>query len=153
MAGPAGTLAGVPGGLACMVLVMTRQYVLGELSVRLEALQAVGQANAAEVTRLRGEAEATPPWALAPVVARGLGLAERMCWDSLARGDATAFARLAEISAELRQFAGCAGLLAAELARRGGLSLVPQWPARAGALTGGARFGTFGPSHGRTGRG
>lgn len=114
MAGPGGTLTGVPGGLAWMVLVMTRQYVLGELSVRLEALQAAGQANAAEVTRLRGEAEATPPWALAPVVTQALGLAERMCWDSLAHGDAAAFARQAEISAELRQFAGCARLLAAE---------------------------------------
>jgi len=34
-----------------------------------------------------------------------------MCWDSLSRGDVTAFARQARFSAELRQFGICARLL------------------------------------------
>jgi hypothetical protein len=35
-----------------------------------------------------------------------------MCWDSLSRGDTTAFARQALIGAQLREFGVCAGLLA-----------------------------------------
>jgi len=34
-----------------------------------------------------------------------------MCWDSVSQGDIPAFARQAEISAELRQFSVCARLL------------------------------------------
>lgn len=90
---------------------MTRQYLSGEVSVRLEQLQAAGDKHAAEVAGLRADAENYPPSALRPVVARALALADRMCWDSISRGDSARFDRQAAISADLRGFAVCAGLL------------------------------------------
>jgi hypothetical protein len=92
---------------------MTRHYLIGELSVRLAELQAVAAngASAQEVARLRREAETGPLTALASVAVRALELTDRMCWDSLARGDAAEFAREAATCAKLRDFAVCAGLL------------------------------------------
>jgi hypothetical protein len=45
---------------------------------------------------------------------RALAVADSLCWESLTRGDTAAFARQAAISAELRLFAVCAGLLGEE---------------------------------------
>jgi hypothetical protein len=84
---------------------MTRQYLIGELAVRLEQLQATtGQAAAADVARLRAEVETGPLTGLAAATARAMALADDLCWDSLSRGDAAAFAAQATISAELRQY-------------------------------------------------
>jgi hypothetical protein len=84
---------------------MTRQYLIGELSVRLEQLQATtGQAAAPDVARLRAEVETGPLTGLAWATARAMALADELCWDSLSRGDAAAFADQAKISAELCQF-------------------------------------------------
>ncbi|HTP17769.1 MAG TPA: hypothetical protein VMK13_18300 [Streptosporangiaceae bacterium] len=91
---------------------MTQQYLIGELSMRLGELQAAAsQVAAREVARLRREVETRPVAGLASAAARALVLADGMCWDSLTGGDAGAFARQAEISAELRQFGICACLL------------------------------------------
>jgi hypothetical protein len=92
---------------------MTQQYLAGELSVLLARLQAVAtnQAAVREVAQLRREAETGPLTALTFVVMRALALSDRLCWDSLERGDAAAFACQAAICAELREFAVCAGLL------------------------------------------
>ena len=96
---------------------MTRQYVAGELSLRLGQLQAVAadQDRAREVGRLRYEAETVPPARLGSVVARALGLADRLCWDSLGCGDALAFSRQAAICAELWEFGICARLVEEEI--------------------------------------
>jgi hypothetical protein len=84
---------------------MTRQFLIGELSVRLEQLQATtGQAAAADVARLRAEVETGPLTGLAWAAARAMALADELCWDSLSRGDAATFADQAKISAELCQF-------------------------------------------------
>jgi hypothetical protein len=91
---------------------MTRQYVAGELSWRLGELEAAAtnQDRAREVGRLRYEAETVPLAALGSVAVRALGLADRLCWDSLDCGDALAFSRRAAICAELWEFGVCARL-------------------------------------------
>jgi hypothetical protein len=92
---------------------MTQQYLVGELSQILGELQAVATNEAAvrDIARLRQEAETTPPAALAPVVERAVELTNRVCWDTLERGDAATFVREVAICVELREFGVCAGLL------------------------------------------
>lgn len=91
---------------------MTRQYLLGELSLILGELQAAAPDDdaAREVGRLRRRAEAGPPGALGSVASGALDVAEAWCWRSLARGDLAAFGRQAAVAAELWDFAVCAGL-------------------------------------------
>ena len=91
---------------------VTQQYLIGELSVRLEQLQSTTTPSAArEVTRLRYQVEAGPPAGLTWAASRALALADGLCWESLSRGDTAAFARQAAVSAELRHFGVCARLL------------------------------------------
>ena len=92
---------------------MTQQYLIGELSVRLEQLQSATSGSAErDVARLRQEIESGPLGALAPATVRAIALADVMCWRSLACGDVAAFARQADIAADLRLFGVCARLLA-----------------------------------------
>ena len=90
---------------------MTGQYLIGELSVRLEQLQsaAVG-GEERDVTRLRHEIENGGTCGLGPAAARAIELADALCWRSLARGDVAAFSSQASISADLRLFGVCAQL-------------------------------------------
>jgi hypothetical protein len=91
---------------------MTRQHLIGELSVRLEQLQRVAQCPAdRDIAYLRQQVETRPVTALAAEIIRAVDLADRLCWESLSRGDTILFARQAEISADLRLFAVCALLL------------------------------------------
>lgn len=90
---------------------MTRQYLIGELSAVLGELEDVTQGiSRGEVVRLRGEAETAPLTALTSVAERALRLIDRLCRDSLERGDAATFASQSTIGAELRDFGICAGL-------------------------------------------
>jgi hypothetical protein len=93
---------------------MTRQYQAGELSVLLGHLQAATTTEAArrDAWSLRQAAETEPVTALGLVTVRALALADRLCWDSLSRGDMAAFSRQAAIGAELHDFGIFAGLLA-----------------------------------------
>jgi hypothetical protein len=92
---------------------MTRQYLVGELSVRLGQLQEVAASSAErDVARLRHRVETGPTCELAPAAKQALALADGLCWESLARGDAEAFTRQAAISADLRLFGICAQLFA-----------------------------------------
>lgn len=94
---------------------MTRQYLIGELSVRLAALRAVASGGPAEdVARLQHEVESGPVSTLRSAAQRAIALADVSCWESLARGDIAAFGRQAEVSADLRLFGVCARLLAEE---------------------------------------
>lgn len=91
---------------------MTKQYLIGELSVRLGRLEAAAARDAApDVARLRHEVEDGSLAGLGTAAVRALALADGLCWQSLSRGDAVAFSRQAEISADLRQFGVCARLL------------------------------------------
>jgi hypothetical protein len=94
--------------------VMTQQYVSGELSLLLAQLRAVAisEALARDVATLRREAETLPRTALVSVTTRALTVADRMCWDSVSRGDATSFSRQAAAAAALHEFGICSGLLA-----------------------------------------
>jgi hypothetical protein len=94
-------------------MVMTQQYVAGELSLLLAQLRAVATnpVSARGVAGLRREAETLPPTALASVAVRAMALGDRMCWDSIACGDTAAFDHQAAACATLHEFGVCAGLL------------------------------------------
>jgi hypothetical protein len=92
---------------------VTQDYLIGEVSICLQRLEAAaGHQAAGDVTRLRHEVEAGPAAGLAAAVARALAVADGMCWASLGRGDAEAFLGQARASADLRQFAVSARLIA-----------------------------------------
>ena len=92
---------------------MTQQYLAGELSVLLERVEAVTTTDATRcrACSLRHEAETEPVQALGWVTVRALALTERLCWDSLNRGDTATFTRQAAAGAALYEFGVCAGLL------------------------------------------
>jgi hypothetical protein len=91
---------------------MTQDYLVGELSVRLEQLQGVAADDAAqEVARLRHDIEAGAAALLGQAVANALAVADALCWESLASGDGATFCRQSEIAADLHLFAVCACLL------------------------------------------
>lgn len=96
-----------------MVIAVTQQYLMGELSVLLAQLHTVctDQRHGNELDRLRQQAEALPITGLRPVITRALWLADALCWNSLTRGDTTAFDHQATVSAQLSEFGTCAGLL------------------------------------------
>jgi hypothetical protein len=92
---------------------MTHNDLIAELSVRLGELQATAGHDAApELATLRHQVEAGSPPGLRAAAVQALALADRLCWQSLSRGDMAAFTRQAEISADLRLFGVCSGLLA-----------------------------------------
>jgi hypothetical protein len=91
---------------------VTSQYLIGELSVRLEQLQSVAVGGEVrDVTRLRHEVENGGTGGLGLAAARAIELADVLCWRSLARGDMAAFSSQAGVSADLRLFGVCARLL------------------------------------------
>ena len=81
---------------------MIWEYLAGELSVLLEKLQAATDAPAGDLTSLRHQVEDGPTAELDAELARALAAADRLCWDSLARGDIDAFARQAPIATTKR---------------------------------------------------
>ncbi len=117
-------------------MVMTQQYLAGELSVILGAVQAAATSDACarQARDLRLEVESAPVTALPSAAVRALSLINGLCWESLTRGDTTAFARQAAAGAELREFGVCAHLLDEELRKH--------------RLSGGA-FRGGGPANGR----
>jgi hypothetical protein len=91
---------------------MTVQYLIGELSIRLEQLQAAaGQGTARDIASLRYQVETGPASRLPAATSRALILADQICWDSLNCGDTASFTRQAAISADLRLFGISARLL------------------------------------------
>jgi hypothetical protein len=90
---------------------MIQDYLIGELSARLERLQSTTAGTVADLARLRRLVEAQPVADLRAETAQALALADRLCWESLSKGDANCFDRQAAISADLRTFGVCAGLL------------------------------------------
>lgn len=93
-------------------VLVTAQYLIGELVIRLEQLQATAPPGAArDVADLRCQVETRPVSWLPAELARALALADDACWDSLESGDAVAFARQSAAAADLRLFGVCARLL------------------------------------------
>lgn len=92
---------------------MTKQYLVGELSLRLAQLGEVAGHSTfqRDVTQLRREAETQPPESLSRPLLAALALCDQMCWDSLAREETSAFNRQAAACADLRDFGVSAGLL------------------------------------------
>jgi hypothetical protein len=90
---------------------MLHDYLVGELSARLEQLQSAAGIRAADVIYLRQQVETSPVSWLGAETIGAMALADQLCWDSLSRGDARAFDRQAAISADLRLFGVCAQLL------------------------------------------
>jgi len=90
---------------------LTQDYLIGEVSIFLQRLEAAAGDEAVDVARLRHEVEAGPPTGLTAAVARALAVADGMCWASLGRGDAEAFTCQARASADLWQFGICARLI------------------------------------------
>jgi hypothetical protein len=101
-------------------MVMTKQYLAGELSVILGEVQAAATTEvcARRARDLRLEVESAPVAVLPSAAARALALINGLCWESLAMGDTAAFARQAAICAELHEFGVCAHLLNEELTRK-----------------------------------
>jgi hypothetical protein len=98
---------------------MTQQYLIGELSVCLERLQAATAPELArDVARLRHQVEMGTPAGLGLAALHALALADGLCWASLSRGDTAAFDRQSKASADLRHFGVCARLLPEGLAAR-----------------------------------
>lgn len=91
---------------------MIQEYLIGELSVRLEELQSASAGTAGELARLRQRVESRSAAELPAETARALALANGLCWDSLSKGDMATFDRQAAITADLRVFGVCARLLA-----------------------------------------
>jgi hypothetical protein len=90
---------------------MTQNYLIGELSARLERLQSASSRTTADLTRLRRRVETRPAYELRPETAQALALADKLCWDSLSSGDTASFRRQAAIAADLRLFGICTRLL------------------------------------------
>jgi hypothetical protein len=93
---------------------MTHNYLIGELSVRLEGLQSTSAGTTGDLARLRQRVETRPAAELPAETVQALALADRLCWDSLSKGDTATFDRRAAISADLRVFGICARLLEEE---------------------------------------
>lgn len=90
---------------------MMHDHLIAELSVRLERLQSASTGIVGDLARLRQRVETRPPCELHAEMVQALVLADRLCWDSLAKGDTAAFDRQAAISADLHAFGICARLL------------------------------------------
>ena len=93
---------------------MTEQYLVGELSLRLARLCEVAGRTGFEraVVQLRREAEVEPLGSLRRPLVHALALCDQLCWDSLARGEMSAFTSQVAVCVDLHDFGVCAGLLA-----------------------------------------
>jgi hypothetical protein len=93
-------------------MVVTQQYLIGELSLLLSNVAAVAtnDDNVEEALRLRRRAETSTPEDLTAVAVSALRLTDVLCLMSLSRGDTTAFTAQVEVSRGLYEFGVCSGL-------------------------------------------
>ena len=94
-------------------MVVTQQYLIGELSLLLANVAAVttNGADRGEVVRLRQRAEMSAPRELVAITTTALQLTDVLCRASLSCGDTAAFNDQAEVSRRLYEFGLCSGLL------------------------------------------
>lgn len=92
-----------------VVMDVTQQYLVGELSVLVGELQrATPRTLRAATDAVRHRVESSAPDELGPLVREVIAEADRLCWSSLGRGDLGAFAEQAEAAASLGAFAHAA---------------------------------------------
>jgi hypothetical protein len=96
-----------------VAMVVTQQYLIGELSLLLSNVAAVATTDATveEALRLRRRAETSAPEDLRAVAASALCLTDVLCVMSLSRGDTTAFTAQVEVSRRLYEFGVCSSLI------------------------------------------
>jgi len=93
-------------------LPMTQQYIIGEFSSWLAALQPVPDEVLGDALRgLRREVETGPLSVLPRLAQQAITLTDMICWDVLERGDVAEFRRQTATAAALREFAVSAHLL------------------------------------------
>jgi hypothetical protein len=93
-------------------IVMTRQYLRGEVLVLLSRLEGAApcRESASVLMPLRRQAETVPLEALPRILKRALEQAEAWCWTSI-EDDPELFRRECQIAADLYEFGLCSGLL------------------------------------------
>jgi hypothetical protein len=96
-----------------LVVVVTQQYLKGELSLRLgEACEAPPDHSVERaLIELRRRVEDAPLTALPALAVEAENVLDAACWAWLEHGDMTAFCRTCSTCARLHEFACCAGLL------------------------------------------
>jgi hypothetical protein len=91
---------------------LTQQYIAGELSSLLAALEPANEEHLeAAVGHLRHEVEFGPLARLPQLARDALDLTDVICWSELKRGDTDAFYRHARAADALRDFAVASGLV------------------------------------------
>ena len=92
---------------------MTRQYLSGELSLRLGDLEsvAVDPERRQLVAQMRRDAERLPTGCLGDLVWRGLRLGEEACRVALEEGDWREFLRRISVCSSLWEFGLCSCLI------------------------------------------
>ena len=91
---------------------MTQQYLIGQFSVLLEALQPPpGEGLAAAIHDLRRQVELSPLAMLPDLAREALNLTDAICLAALERGDSKRFCRYAAGAFALAEFTDAAGLL------------------------------------------
>lgn len=95
-------------------MVMTRQYLRGEVLVLLSRLEGAApcRESAAALVPLRRRAETLPLEVLPQVLRDALDQAETWCWSAL-DDDSALFQRQCAVAADLYEFGLCSGLLSA----------------------------------------
>ena len=104
---------------------MTRQYLSGELSLRLGQLEQVagGSERSRAAARLRVEAEQLSSGSLVCLLTRGLLLGDEICMAALEEGNWPLFLLRLEACSELWEFGVCSRLIDAAV-----LPEVTAWP-------------------------
>ena len=90
---------------------MTQQYIVGQFSVLLEALQPPPGEWRAAIRRLRREVESCPLSMLPRLAQEAIGLTDLICWSALEQGDVGSFYGYARSAAALGEFFDSARLL------------------------------------------
>jgi hypothetical protein len=90
---------------------VTQQYILGELSCLLDALEPMPGVFRGAVSSLRHEVETCSLSMLGPLLSESFSLTDRACWAALEQGDIAAFCRCGEAGTALLEFATIANLL------------------------------------------
>jgi hypothetical protein len=96
-----------------VAIAMTQQYIVGELSSRIAALESLAPEPSwrASLELVRRDSERRSPRELGAAARQVLAVVDGWCRDSLRRGDIDLFVRQCAASSEVWEFAVCSGLI------------------------------------------